>query len=665
MRIRDLSRLGLLGRLGAFLFPLTIIILTCAASALAQTPSAQELDAWHRQMRQTSPLQGQAPLSQGGCFSSTYPNTQWQQVQCVTPPLRPYPPARGQRANTVGHGNDVTAQVTTGLIGEVTGSFDSVVGALSETGQVNDTGPQVANTFSLQINSNTFHGAPACSGAAEPSDCMGWQQFVYSNAGTLVMQYWLLNYYAECPLNWYSDGGGDCYENGFNAVGGIPPQDITNLANMSLTGSAVAGDMDLVSLAVGTTMYAALNPDSAVDLANYWNVAEFNVFGDCCDSQANFIKGTILLVRTEVANGKVVPPSCVAGGFTGETNNLNFGGAPVASRGLYPAVVFAETTLGGSSPCEAATEVSSATIAGSHDFNADGHSDILWRDTSGNMAIWEMQGKNIINANSAGLGGVATTWSIVGQRDFNGDFNADLLWHDTAGNLAIWEMDGTTILNPNSAGLGAVSTDWSIVGTGDFNGDGMADILWRNTTTGDLAIWEMNGTTILNPSAAGVGNVATNWSVVGVGDFNGDGKADILWKNNNNGNLAIYLMNGTTVTSANTFSNLGAFSVVGIGDFNGDGMSDILLRDGSGDIAIWEMNGTTIINSDIAYVGNLSTSWSVSLVGDFNDDGYSDILWRDTAGDIAIWYMNGTTLSSGAGLGTIPTTFAIQGTNAD
>jgi hypothetical protein len=308
------------------------------------------------------------------------------------------------------------------------------------------------------------------------------------------------------------------------------------------------------------------------------------------------------------------------------------------------------------------------TLPSTHDFNGDGYSDIFWRDSSGNLAIWEMSSSTILNANTAGLGGVATTWSIVGQRDFNGDGNADILWRDTSGDLAIWEMSGTTILNPSSSGLGSVPTTWSIVGTGDFNGDGYADILWRNTTTGDLVIWEMNGTAILNANTAGVGNVPINWSVVGVGDFNGDGMADILWRNNNNGNVAIWLMNGTTVANSSTatFGNMPlTWSVAGTGDFNSDGYSDILWRDGSGDTAIWEMNGTTILNSSTSGVGNLSSVWSVAETGDFDGNGESDVLWRDTGGDIAIWFMNGTTITSGAGLGTIPTTFAIQGSNAD
>jgi hypothetical protein len=48
--------------------------------------------------------------------------------------------------------------------------------------------------------------------------------------------------------------------------------------------------------------------------------------------------------------------------------------------------------------------------------------------------------------------------------------------------------------------------------TGDFNGDGKADIAWRNTG-GDVAIWLMNGLQVL--SAADLGNVSTAWAIQG------------------------------------------------------------------------------------------------------------------------------------------------------
>ena len=76
----------------------------------------------------------------------------------------------------------------------------------------------------------------------------------------------------------------------------------------------------------------------------------------------------------------------------------------------------------------------------------------------------------------------------------------------------------------------------------DFNGDGKADILWRDPVNGSNAIWLMNGNT--NIGGGTFTSVAANWQVQGNGDFNGDGKADILWRDPVNGSNAIWLMNG-------------------------------------------------------------------------------------------------------------------------
>jgi hypothetical protein len=46
-----------------------------------------------------------------------------------------------------------------------------------------------------------------------------------------------------------------------------------------------------------------------------------------------------------------------------------------------------------------------------------------------------------------------------------------------------------------------------------------------------------------------------------------------------------------------------------VGDYNGDGKSDLLWRDGAGDTSIWFMNGTTVVSTGA--VGNIPTSWTV------------------------------------------------------
>jgi hypothetical protein len=106
------------------------------------------------------------------------------------------------------------------------------------------------------------------------------------------------------------------------------------------------------------------------------------------------------------------------------------------------------------------------------------------------------------------------------------------------------------------------------------------------------------------------------------------------------------------------------WSVVGTGDFNGDGYSDLLWQDTSGNISIWFMNGSTISSS--GGVGNAPpTVWSVVTTGDYNGDGKSDLLWRDTSGNTVLWFMNGLSVTSTAYLGNTATNWTVQSANAE
>lgn len=251
-----------------------------------------------------------------GCFSAAYPSVTWTKVKCAAAPNRPFLPRSGGIANTqtVGNGVDYAAE-TSMLTRQSIGTFPKVSGVKSEI----DNG--VANDYSLQLNSN-FMSTAACKGY---SNCLSWQQFVYSSQYQVAfIQYWLINYGHTCPSGWYT-AKPDCYKN--SAAVSTPWAQITQLANLKLAGKAVKNGKDTLIFTVGTTAYSTGGKDSVVDLATDWYQSEFNVIGDGGGSKAVFNKGTSITVRIAVTDGTTNAPKCVSNaGTTAETNNLNLKG---------------------------------------------------------------------------------------------------------------------------------------------------------------------------------------------------------------------------------------------------------------------------------------------------------------------------------------------------
>lgn len=324
---------------------------TASASAAPLTVSG-----WHTAIEQV-PTNGQ------GCYHASYPALAWHASPCTAAPvvpLAPSPVAVGLASSgpdTVGDGHDDSA-VVQGTITQATGTFTNVSPGITETGQVDGSGGQVANTFTLQLNSEFFSGSPACDGAANPSACQAWEQFVYDTAANEVfIQYWLIDYHNTCPAKYYSYPP-DCYTNSPASTFSGGPLTAPELASTVFEGKAKSGANDTVSLSDGGTASKVVTKDSKLDLASFWNTTEWDVFGDGSGSQAKFGAHTTLEPVTTLVGTSNAAPSCVAEGFTGETNNLTLTGTPALGKVKSP-TMGDEQTNGSTTAANCATAAKS------------------------------------------------------------------------------------------------------------------------------------------------------------------------------------------------------------------------------------------------------------------------------------------------------------------
>ncbi|MDR4460500.1 MAG: FG-GAP-like repeat-containing protein [Nitrospirales bacterium] len=234
----------------------------------------------------------------------------------------------------------------------------------------------------------------------------------------------------------------------------------------------------------------------------------------------------------------------------------------------------------------------------------------------------------------------------------------NVVWRNTSsGEVAVWRMNGLTI---TSVGFpGSTSTDWKIKQVGDINGDGEGDILWQNTISGVVVIWLMKEGTI--HSSSFLGGVPAEWVIKGLGDINGDGNADVIWRNPDNGMVTVWFMNGPSISSVGFLGGTPTvWEIEQVGDINGDGKSDLVWQNRTnGTVAVWLMNGLTI--TSVGFPASTSLDWEIQIIGDVNGDSKGDVIWRSKkSGMVAVWLMNGATTPLTGFIGGIPPEWEIK-----
>ncbi|MHA7222164.1 FG-GAP-like repeat-containing protein [Arthrobacter sp. RHLT1-20] len=288
------------------------------------------------------------------------------------------------------------------------------------------------------------------------------------------------------------------------------------------------------------------------------------------------------------------------------------------------------------------------------DFNGDGTNDLAARRPDGTLWLYSNSGKaKLVNAQKIGTG-----WDIydhiLGPGDANGDRMADIVASQADGSVYFYA--GTAMRDQGYTGARKIGDfGWDafnyLSATKDLNGDAVADLLARMP---DGSLWFYPGAgngTYGAPTKIGKFGWEVFDSLVSVGDFNGDGKNDIVARKPD-GTLWLYAGSGRVDGTSSGFSGaqrIGAFgwesfiSLTGTGDFTGDGKNDLLARNVDG--SLWLYAGTGRVDySSTGYlsgrkIGNFGWEVFDQLlgVGDFNSDGKNDVVARMQDGTLWLY----------------------------
>jgi len=271
------------------------------------------------------------------------------------------------------------------------------------------------------------------------------------------------------------------------------------------------------------------------------------------------------------------------------------------------------------------------------DYSGDGRSDLLVRDpASGALELWTLQETQVVRR--AALPHLPYPWYLESGGDFDGDGTADLIWRNKdSGKLSLWLVREGAVVAGGALDVPGVkiSRSWKVSGSGDFDGDGRDDIVLAHPIKGFVEILLMDGAQVVSRVSRSA--PTPEWRVAATADTDGDRRAEIVWAHQKTRAVALEWLDAPR-QSVPLDGALPGWRLLGSADVDGDGRDDLWMRNAdTRQVQPWLLDGAHA--TPMAWSTKAGDKyWEFRGLGDFDGDGLSDPFWQHPDGFVEIWF---------------------------